>query len=156
MLHPCEPCYLKPAHYYSAACHRASEADSCHPCLRADCHLPKPLRNSPHKHANNMPADITTCGQPENTLSTPSQRVWEAPSPACRAPPELGPNVMSISKSQPITVRPDLRTRSIRPCCAAWPILHCSSLHDLAPLGGGQLRLELARTSTPDACALFC
>jgi hypothetical protein len=37
-----------------------------------------------------MPADITTYGQPENTLSKPSQHVWEALSPACRAPPRAG------------------------------------------------------------------
>jgi hypothetical protein len=88
----------------------------------------KTLHNSPHKHANNMPADITPCGQPENTLSTPSQRVWEALSPACRAPSELGPNVMSISNSQPITVRPDLRTKvdTAVLCCLAHPPLQLS------------------------------
>jgi len=126
----------------------------CQPYL-ADCHLPKRLTTS-------ITSKQTTCQLISRHVVSLKTRFPRCPNVSGKlfhpreSFPRAGPNVMCIFNSQPITFRPDLRTKvdTAVLCCLAHPPLQ------LSPRSGTSrhwaLRLELARTSPPDVCGLFC
>jgi hypothetical protein len=127
----CYPCYITSTHD-SAACHLAPVAEPAIPASSAvtshhNTHFP-------HSHADTCQLISRHSCQPINTLSTQSQRVWEALSTDAHPRvsfPRPGPNVMSILKVQPITAASDLRMQVDTAVLSLRSILRCSSLHDL-------------------------
>lgn len=132
--------------YNSAACQTAPVAEPAIPAV-----ICQPSHETPSQPDRHMPTDITTRCQPINTLSTQSQRVWEAlepwthPRESLRVSPDLGPTSCpprSPSQSQ----REQFAVcRSLRPCCAV--LASC-----VPALSTISACLELTRTSPSDAC----